>query len=389
MSVEQYNFLATCSIGCEPVLEKELKSLGFSRVKASRNLVRFSGTLQDGMRACLWSRCTSRVLLPLDSVHAPSAEEIYKQCMKLPWEEHLSSRSTFAVHGIGTNRGVRNSAFLAQKVKDAIADRLRNRYGKRPNVDRNDPDVSINAHLAGARLDLSLDLSGDSLHKRGWRIEETQAPIKESLAATILLAAGYDGKQPLVDPMCGSGTFLIEAAEIALGLAPGHRRRFAFERWPMIPKATLDRFEDMRREGATPKNQEIPPIWGSDIERRMIRIAGLHVEGVGLADYIRLEKKGAMRASFPENGSLLVTNPPYGERLKPEKDEDLPVLYKKLGEKWRDLGDGKLAVICAHEQFRKSFGLKPYKVLDLFNGPIRSPLFLYRIGGIWRENSQS
>ena len=259
MSATQYNFVATCSIGCETILEKELQSLGFSHVKAARNLVRFSGGIEDGMRACLWSRCASRILMSLDSVHAPSAEEIYRECLKVPWEDFLSASSTFAVHGIGTNRSVRNSAFLAQKVKDAIADRLRNRYGKRPNVDRNDPQVSINAHLAGARLDLSLDLSGDSLHKRGWRVETTQAPIKESLAATILLAAGYKGDRPFLDPMCGSGTFLVEAADIALGRAPGHRRHFAFERWPTLPKALLKRFEESHRNRQSRKTKTFRP----------------------------------------------------------------------------------------------------------------------------------
>ncbi len=359
MSATQYNFVATCSIGCETILEKELKSLGFSHVKAARNLVRFSGGIEDGMRACLWSRCASRILMSLDSVHAPSAEEIYRQCLKVPWEDFLSASSTFAVHGIGTNRSVRNSAFLAQKVKDAIADRLRNRYGKRPNVDRNDPQVSINAHLAGARLDLSLDLSGDSLHKRGWRVETTQAPIKESLAATILLAAGYKGDRPFSRSDVRLGYVSCGSGGHRLGASAGSSSPFCVRTLADVAQNVGKTF---RREppgiGKAEKTKTFHPFWAVISNDRAIRITSQHIEQSGLSEIIHVEKMGAVRARFPEEDCLLATNPPYGERIKPEDDEDLTVLYRKLGEKWKDIGRGRLAVICAHTGFRKSFRAK-------------------------------
>src|ERR1700722_12203214 len=218
--------IATAALGTEDLCAAELRALGLPSVRILKGAVEFKGTLIEGLKACLSLRTAMRVLLPLATVAAPSADGLYEGLIGLPWQDHLSLRSTFAIDVSGESEGLTHSLFVAQKAKDAIVDVLRERLGGRPSVDRAQPDVRVVLHLHRGQADLSLDLAGDSLHRRGYRRAQHSAQLKETLAASVLLAAGYTGEQPLCDPMCGSGTLAIEAALLSLDWPPKLDRRF-------------------------------------------------------------------------------------------------------------------------------------------------------------------
>ncbi|RJO65524.1 MAG: RNA methyltransferase [Myxococcales bacterium] len=381
-------YFATCPSGAEAILADEFVRLGFQAVEARRMGVCFTGGETDGWRACFWSRVASRVLLPLGEFAARDAGELYAGAMGIPWEDHLSSLNTFAVEGVGQSDALRHSGFLALKVKDAIADRMRKAVGRRPNVDKENPDVNVFVRLAEDRALVALDLAGHGLHVRGWRQRRVEAPLKGNLASAILYASGYDGRTPLVDPMCGSGTFAIEAAEIALGLGPGRLATFGFERWPTLTRMKKRLVADLRQEAAKGRPVEPPFIAAGDKDREAVAVAKANAERAGVTRAIRFGVKDARQAALPGRTGMLVTNPPYGERLNiPE--EELLDLYAALGERWRGIGDGRLAVFCGHPQFRKAFGLKPASFVELYNGPIKARLYLYDIGARWSGEKES
>lgn len=385
MSENHIIYFATCPVGCETFLADELTNLGFSEVEADKNGVYFKGNKMDGPKACLYSRLASRILVPITDFYAQTQDQLYRNALKVPWEEFLSSLNTFAIHGIGTNAEIKHSGFLALKVKDALVDRMRKQVGKRPTVNKQNPDVRIVVRLNQNTVSLSLDLSGISLHKRGWRKHVGEAPLKESLASTLLMASGYNKSTPLLDPMCGSGTLLIEAAEMALNLAPGRRLTFGFESWPTFPRIMRSEFNQLRRDEKNKRpDTEIAPVFGIDNNPLALGYSRENVKQAGLEEYITIESGDALKAKFENDGTLLVTNPPYGERIEMD-EEDLLELYRTLGKNWLDIGNGKIAVFCAHPRFRKSFGLKPGKIYDMFNGPIKTRLFLYEVGRKWAE----
>jgi putative N6-adenine-specific DNA methylase len=224
---ERLTLFATAARGTEDLLAEELRELGASRVRQDRGGVRFDANLHEALRICLWTRIAMRVLYPLGEFEARGADGLYDAVRSVRWEDHLTATSTFAVDATLKDTEHTHSGFVALKVKDAIVDRLRDRLGVRPDVDPKRPDVSVVAHLAKEKLSLSLDLCGMPLHKRGYRVKQTIAPLKETLAAAILRAVGYTGDETLLDPMCGSGTFLIEAGLIAINRPPSLERPFA------------------------------------------------------------------------------------------------------------------------------------------------------------------
>ncbi len=379
MSKAIKSFFATCSHGLEQVLTQELTLLGFRNVRTARQGAEFTGPLEEGWRACLWSRTASRILMPIAEFKAFKAREIYNHAKKVRWEDHMSSLGTFAIQGIGTNSEIRHSGFLALTVKDAVVDRMREKVGRRPNVDKEDPDVQIMARIINEQVTLSLDLSGRGLHRRGWRSRHIETPIRETLAASLLQAAGYRGERVFFDPMCGSGTFLIEAAELALGLAPGRNNTFGIERWPSIPRPLKRQFSAEKREGNKPKSPKIPMIFGSDVSPEAVSVSRYHIESAGLGQYIRLDTADARKARMPAGKALVVTNPPYGERIE-EPEEELLALYREMGTNWKHMGDGRVAIFCSHPGFRKAFGLKPTETMQLFNGPIQTTFYIYEVG---------
>ena len=385
MSENKITYFATCPIGCEEFLANELLDLGFSDIEEDHNGVYFKGDKMDGPKACLYCRTASRILVPITEFHAQNSDQLYRNSSKVPWEEYMSSLNSFAIHGIGTNSEIKHSGFLALKVKDALVDRMRKKVGKRPSVSKHQPDIRIVARLRDNTVTLSLDLSGVSLHKRGWRKHVGEAPLKECLASSILIAAGYDGTKPLLDPMCGSGTLLVEAAEYALGLAPGRRLKFGFESWPTFPRIMQREFNEIRREEINKRiTKEIAPIYGCDLNPLAIGYSQANIKQARLDKYIQVDSGDAITQTFKEDNTLLVTNPPYGERIEMDED-DLLELYHLIGRNWLDIGNGQIAVFCGHPRFRKTFGLKPKKMYDMFNGPIKTRLFLYDVGKKWTE----
>ncbi len=245
---ERLALFATTARGTEDLLAEELKELGARRIRQDRGGVRFMASLDEALKVCLWSRIAMRVLYPLGEFEAHGAQGLYDAVASVPWEEHLTPETTFAVEATLKDSEHSHTGFVALKVKDAIVDRMREKLKARPDVDTRHPDVSVVAHLVRERLSLSLDLCGEPLHRRGYRVRPTPAPLKETLAAALLRAAGYTGEEALVDPMCGSGTILIEGGLIARRRAPGIARDFAVEKWPHLGERARELLADLRAD---------------------------------------------------------------------------------------------------------------------------------------------
>src|SRR5919197_949251 len=254
----RFQLFATCARGTEDLLAEELESLGCARTRRNRGGVRFSANLDEALRACLWTRIAMRILFPLGEFEARGAEGLYEAASRVPWEEHLTPDTSFAVEATVRQGEAGHTAFIALKIKDALVDRLRQKLGTRPDVDKRDPDVRVVAHLAGDTLNLSLDLCGEPLHRRGYRVRPTLAPLKETLAAAILRAVRYTGDEPVVDPMCGSGTLMIEAGFIAENRAPGVARAFSVERWPHLGAQARAILAELKADA---RREERPARW--------------------------------------------------------------------------------------------------------------------------------
>lgn len=379
------DFFATTPKGIEPLLVDELRKLGVSSPQPGRGGVVFSGNLELAYRTCLWSRVANRVLLTLARFPAPSPEALYQGVLGLDWSEHLEPDGTLAVDCFVRSSNITHSHFGALKVKDAVVDQFRERTGVRPSVDLRRPDLRLNLYLFRNEARLSLDLSGDSLHRRGYREEGGVAPLKENLAAAILLHAGWPEIAQvggaLVDPLCGSATLPIEAALMAADIAPGLLgRRFGFERWlghvPAIWKRLLTDAEERRKQGLT----RLPPIVGSDRDARLVRVARQNVEHAGLTGVVRIAQGDLAQVTPPLHGNagLLVANPPYGERLGEETE--LSALYRGLGDVLRKRFRGwRSAVFTGNPPLARALRLRQETTLDLYNGGLECRLFLYRV----------
>ncbi|MDE6033178.1 MAG: RNA methyltransferase, partial [Muribaculaceae bacterium] len=314
--------------GLEDVLADELRALGADDVNPGRRMVSFRGDKQMLYKANFCCRTALRILKPFYSFRAHTPEKLYDRVKEYDWTKLLSSDKTFAIEVTVNSNEFTNSRFVTYRVKDAIVDFFTDRDpgGKRPSVRLSDADILINVHISGSDVTLSLDSSGESLHKRGWREAQTEAPINEVLAAGIILKTGWRGEAPFVDPMCGSGTFLVEAALIAANIAPGvYRKSFAFERWADFDPELWDNvYNDDSAE------REIScPIIGADMSPKAIAIATENVKRAGMAGKVTLELKPLSKwTEAPQPEGVLVTNPPYGERLRPD---DLDALYALIG----------------------------------------------------------
>lgn len=370
-------FFATASIGTEQLLADELEALGLQGVRATRGGVRFAGTLIEGMRACLWSRIAMRVLLPIAEFAAVEAEALYAGARAVRWEEHLDETRTFAVEAVGRTEALGHTHFTALKLKDAVVDALRDRRGARPSVDVEDPDVRIVAHLTGGRATLSLDLAGAPLFKRGWRLAQTEATLKETLAAAVLRACGYDGTRPLVDPMCGSGTIAIEAALIAQHHAPGVHRRLGIERWRSFGESLRGELRRMRDEARRGVRRGAPPILASDRDPDAVRAAQVNVKRAGLP--IRVTQADARALAPLEPPGFVVVNPPWGQRLDGGGRRQLKTFFWQLGQAWRALPGHRLAVLAGGPEFESAFGMRPISRRLIMNGPVRCVLLQYQV----------
>ena len=374
---ESHAMFATAPRGLEELLADELAGLGLAEVRVRRGGAEFESTLAGAYRACLWSRVANRILLPLAEFEAENDDGLYAGVRTVDWAEHLGPENTLAVDFTGIKASITHSRFAEQRVKDAVVDQLREITGERPSVDTTAPDVRINVHMHASQATVALDLSGDSLHRRGYRAPGTAAPIKENLAAAILLRGDWPGLATdgggFCDPMCGSGTLAIEAAWIAGDSAPGLlRTRFGFQRWRAHDDAAWKELVDEALERQEAGLAGIPPIVAFDNDPAEIRLALQNVQKAGLAKHVHVERRELGEARPPKDrpSGLVAVNPPYGERLA-EQHELLP-LYLRLGETLRRHFAGWRAMVLNGSGCQ--IGLKPERTWQMDNGPIQCRL---------------
>jgi putative N6-adenine-specific DNA methylase len=365
--------VATCSRGLEEVLRAELVALGHGEAASGRGMVSFRGDLGAVYRANLWLRTATRVLRLLSEGPAENREALYELASAVPWEEVVARGQTIMVDAAGTAAAFRNTGFASLVVKDAVVDRLRARLGSRPNVDKKSADIRVHVHLAAPRAGIALDSTGEPLSHRGYRPRGGPAPLSEALAAGVLLLAGYDGTQPLLDPMAGTGTIAIEAALIATRAAPGSRRGFACERWPDHQRASLLQ----AREAARLQRQ--PPtaaIVASDSEARAVAAARRNAREAGVGDAVKVEARDVRELVLPGSDAIIVTNPPYGERLG--HPAELAGFYRELGDALKRRASGAIAwLLVGNLELAKSIGLRASRRIVLFNGPIECRLLRF------------
>lgn len=387
------NFYATCPKGLEDLLVQEIQSLAGESVRQTIGAVYFNGTLALAYELCLWSRLANRVLLQLNIPREspPIATELalYSAAAAIPWEEHIGPESSIAVDFIGTNKAINNTQYGAMRVKDAVVDRMRARTGTRPNVDKQNYDIKIQARLAKDQIQLGLDLSGASLHQRGYRTEQGVAPLKENLAAALLLRAGWPGLAaqgaPLVDPMCGSGTLVIEAALMALDIAPGSfRQNFGFQHWLHHDDALWRALCEQAEERHTQRLQSLPPLrlWGLDENPRVLQLAEANAKRAGVERYVTWGRTGIATLQSPEAAKgasgLLICNPPYGERLG--EVDALRDTYLTLAQVAKAQFPGwQLAVFSGNPELVKEMRLRAKKINRFFNGAIACELHQFQL----------
>ena len=359
--------LAKTFKGLEEVLAQELIELGANDVQLERRAVSFRGDKALLYRANLCLRTAIRILVPIASFKAKDTDALYDQVKALNWSQYMTADQTFAIDATVYSESFRNSRFVTYRVKDAIADYWIDKAHKRPSVSTQIPDILLNVHVANEQVTIALDSSGESLHKHGYRVATTEAPISEVLAAGMLLLAGWKGQSDFYDPMCGSGTLLIEAALIARNIAPGvFRSSFAFEKWPDFD---ADLWNDIYNDDSNERDF-IHHIYGSDASFYAIQQAAKNVKSAGVAKdielkQIRMEEIKEVHAE----GALVMLNPPYGERLKSNKEmEDL---YSAIGTTLKHQFTGSTAwIISSNVEAMKCIGLKPSKKYHLLNGEL-------------------
>ena len=374
MMTDKFNMTAKTFLGLEGVLADELRALGAEDVTEGNRVVYFKGDKEMLYRANFACRTAIRVLKPFLTLKSKGADDLHEQLKSFDWEQLMKVDTTFSVDVTAFGEEFTNSRFVTYRVKDAIADFFMEKYGKRPSIRLTNPDIRLDVHISGRDVTLSLDSSGDPLFKRGWRVAQTDAPINEVLAAGIILLSGWDGKTDLIDPMCGSGTFLIEAALIAANIAPGvYRDSYAFQQWPDYDEELFNNIynDDSKEREFTHK------IYGSDIEGKAIAIARANVKNAGLNKYIELERRDFKDIEqVPEHGTL-VSNPPYGERLSVE---DIDQFYRDLGFTLKHTFRGYNAwLICNDKDQYFKIGLKPSVKYALNNGGLDCELLQYVI----------
>ena len=370
-----FSMVAKTMKGLESVLADELRKMGAENVVPGRRMVSFEGDLETLYRANLCLRTALRVLKPFYSFRADNPESMYEKLKEFDWSTIMTVNSTFAIDMVMNSDTFTHSRFATYRVKDAIADWFRDRYDERPSVRLTDADLMINVHIDRDEVTLSLDSSGESLHKRGWRVATTEAPINEVLAAGILLIAGYDGTQPFLDPMCGSGTFLVEAALIAANINPGvFRRKYAFQHWPDYDEQLFEKLWNNEDGERVPHNM----ILGADILPSAVEVTRRNLKAAGVSNYVKVEvRKMSEWTKAPAQGGIMVTNPPYGERISAPKMEEL---YSIIGNQLKNVFTGWTAwIISLKDTFFQNIGLAPSQKIALLNGSLDCELRQYVI----------
>jgi len=374
---ESYKMLAKTMFGFEEILSKELLRLGARDIKIGVRNVSFEGDKGFMYKANLALRTAVRILIPIKSFKVNSEDELYNELLKIEWDEYLSVDGTFAVDAVANSDNFTHSHYLALKSKDAVADYFRNKFGKRPNVDVKHPDLQINIHIQKDYCTVSLDSSGDSLHKRGYRSATNIAPISEVLAAGLVLLSGYDGTQNFIDPMCGSGTILIEAAMIANNIPANiNRKEFCFEKWKDFDE---NLFETIRNSLLKKIKDSNAVIMGYDKAPSAIRKATDNVENAHLEDFIKLKQANFFETEKEVEGkTIILFNPPYGERLE---IDDVPAFYKEIGDTLKGgyTNTDAWLITSDFEKGLKSVGLRTSRKIKVFNGKLECRLVKYEM----------
>lgn len=360
--------------GLEDVLASELLTLGANDLQVGRRMVSFTGNKELLYRANFCCRTALRILKPVYHFKAKDADTVYAEVKKIAWEEFLTLDKTFAIDSVIFSEDFTHSKFVAYRTKDAIVDYFMEKFQKRPSVRVNNPDLYINIHISHNDCTVSIDSSGESLHKRGYRIQQTDAPLNEVLAAGMILKTGWKGETNFVDPMCGSGTLLIEAAMIALNIAPGvHRKEFAFEKWVDFDQELFDRiYNDESQE-----REFNYKCYGYDISPTAIEMATENVRSAGLMKYIELKVLPFQQFQEAPLPGILITNPPYGERIS---SRDLLGLYGMIGERLKHVFTGYKAWILSYkEECFEKIGLRPSERIKLMNGSLECEYRCYEM----------
>jgi len=374
-------WIATAPVGAASVLAEELAQFGAEDIRERSHDVKFQGTLEVGYRACLWSRTATRVYLSLGSIDATSSKSVYEAVKRIDWREHLAPGATLACDCSGGNESIRHTIYGSQLLKDAVCDNLRESTGERPNIQPERPDVLLHLHVEGPTALVSLDFSGESLHRRGYRSEGGRAPLKENVAAAVLLRAGWPqiaaAGGMLLDPMCGSGTFLTEGALIAADAAPAiDREYFGFLKWHGHDAALWAR---LRGEALARRSARVARrcILGSDIDSEAVRMAIANADHAGVADWLHVEKRALGEVPRPRGETgLIVANPPYGERIGAESG--LPELYSELGAVLRDRFQGwQAAILTGNPPLARNLGIYAKRSHRVFNGAIECRLLRF------------
>lgn len=370
--------------GFEEVLAREVQQLGGANVKIRNRLVEFEG--DDGFlyKANYSLRTAIRILKPIARFKARDEQELYEQCKKYHWENHIRETATFKIDATVNSPAFKHSHFAALRVKDAIADRFTERKGKRPNVEKYNPDIVVNLHISHNTVTLSLDSSGEPLFKRGYRQETGRAPMNEVMAAGLLMMAGWNGKGNFLDPMCGSGTLLIEAAMIALNMpAQLHRKHFTFQNWKDFDQDLWNKIRSVRLDRVTDFHGK---IMGYDINQLMIKVAERNIAAADLTDFIDVKQMNFFQSKKEVSPLLVIFNPPYDERMEIKTEN----FYRKIGDTLKQNYPHTIAwFITSDEDAVREVGLRPDVDIQLYNGKIETHFLKYEIynAGTGKENN--
>ncbi len=371
----EFKIIAKTFQGLEEVLAKELINLGANNVEIGRRMVAFTGDKEMLYKANFCTRTAVKVLKPIKEFKAKDADEVYEEAKKIDWEKYMDVKSTFLVDSVIFSENFRHSKFVAYRVKDAIADYWREKSGgDRPNVVISNPDLRIHVHIAEDEVTIALDSSGESLHQRGYKTATVQAPLNEVLAAGLIMLTGWDGECDLIDPFCGSGTILIEAALIAQNVYPGvFRKEYAFEKWKDFDADLFDRiYNDDSQE-----REFDHKIYGYDINRQVVQIATSNVLNAGVKDIVSVEQRDFYEFEQPLDKAIMITNPPYGDRIT---TDDIFDLYETIGKNLKRNFVGNDAwIISHHEELFDKIGFRPSTKYALFNGSLECEFRKYQI----------
>jgi putative N6-adenine-specific DNA methylase len=371
----EHKYIAKTFAGLENVLAQELTNIGAEKVRVLKRAVEFFGDKKLMYKANYLCRTALRILKPIAEFEAFNEDQLYDEVKKINWEEYLSLNKTFAIDGITNQSNIDHSKYLALKTKDAIADFFREKYDKRPNVSTRNPDLSLNVRIFKNRCTVSTDSSGESLHKRGYRVATGLAPMNEVLAAGLILLSGWDKKSNFIDPMCGSGTIPIEAAMYALNIPAGYfKEDYIFKQWNDFDK---ELWEEVKEEAFANRTEFKHSIIASDWSGRVMSVANENFISADVASLITQKTTFFEDLVPPENGGVLIMNPPYGQRMKVN---DIYDFYKKIGDKLKkDFNGYEAWIISADLKAIKNVGLKPDQKIQLYNGPLESSFYKFSI----------